>query len=293
MAHETISTDFPYQSQYVQVEGSKIHYVEQGEGLPILFLHGMPVSSYVWRNVLPHLSKLGRCIAPDLIGMGKSDKPDIAYSIQDHIRYIEKFIETLQLKNITFVLHGWGSIVGFDIAMRGKITCKSLIFYEAYLRPLDHETNSLPYEEQMFLLKEQEKYQSEIDIVQLVNQILDTASLRLLTDKEKSFYCHPFINNKSAKPILQYLKELSGKEDHVNQIISQYSEKLKQSTLPKLLLYAMPGFITSISTIMWAKENLPHLEIIDIGEGLHYAQEVNPSLMGESISVWMQGVEQG
>ncbi len=293
MTHEIISADFPYQSQYIEIEGSKIHYIEQGAGDPILFLHGVPASSYVWRNVVPHLSKLGRCIAPDLIGMGKSAKPDITYSIQDHIRYIEKFIEALQLKNITFILHGWGSIVGFDIAMRKEDDCRSLVFYEAYLRPLNHETLSLPYEEQIFLLKEQEKNQPNMEnISQLVDKILGNTSLRLLTEKEKAFYCDPFTDKKSAKPILQYLKELSGKEDHVNQIIANYSDRLKKSALPKLLLYAMPGFITSISMIMWAKDNLPHLEIIDIGEALHYAQEMNPSLMGEAISVWLQGIEQ-
>src|SRR5689334_16406101 len=95
-----ISTDFPYQSHYIEINNSKIHYIEEGKGDPILFLHGIPTSSYVWRNIIPHLATLGRCIAPDLIGMGKSDKPPIEYSIFDHINYIEKFIEKQNLKNI-------------------------------------------------------------------------------------------------------------------------------------------------------------------------------------------------
>src|SRR5258707_79307 len=120
MVKENIPSNFPYTSQYVDVYGSKMHYFEQGEGDPILFLHGIPTSSYLWRNVIPHISTLGRCIAPDLIGMGKSDKPDIEYSLSDHIKYIEKFIDTLKLKNLTLVLHGWGSIIGFNYAIRNE-----------------------------------------------------------------------------------------------------------------------------------------------------------------------------
>ena len=113
-----ISSEFPYQSKYINVLGSKIHYVEEGAGQPILFLHGMPATNYTWRNVIPYLAKYGRCIAPDLIGMWLSDKPNIAYRIFDHIQYIEEFINALALKNITLVMHGFGSIIGFDYAMR-------------------------------------------------------------------------------------------------------------------------------------------------------------------------------
>src|SRR6185312_4320755 len=130
MTKKLIPTDFPYRSHYIEIDGSKLHYIKEGTGDPILFLHGIPASSYVWRNIIPYVAPLGCCIAPDLIGFGKSDKPDIAYTIQDHIDYIEKFIQTLQLDNITFVMHGWGSIIGFDYAMRHPDKCKGLVFYE-------------------------------------------------------------------------------------------------------------------------------------------------------------------
>ena len=117
--------------KFVEVLGSKMHYLEAGEGEPILFLHGIPMSSYLWRNIIPHLAPLGRCIAPDLIGFGQSAKPDIAYTVRDHIKYIETFIETLGLKHITLVMHGW--ISGwFDYAMRHEANCKGLVFYEAF-----------------------------------------------------------------------------------------------------------------------------------------------------------------
>jgi len=124
-----ISAEFPYASHYIEVLGSKMHYVEQGSGDPILFLHGIPSSSYLWRNIIPFLADKGRCIAVDLIGLGKSDKPDIAYTVFDHIRYIEAFINALGLTNLTIVMHAWGSVIGFDYAMRNEANIKALAFF--------------------------------------------------------------------------------------------------------------------------------------------------------------------
>ena len=105
MTNQEISAAFPFESNYTDVLGPNIHYIDEGEGDPILFLHGQPTSSYLWRNIIPHMTSLGRCIAPDLIGFGKSDKPDIEYRFFDHVGYIEGFIEALGLKNITLVVH--------------------------------------------------------------------------------------------------------------------------------------------------------------------------------------------
>src|SRR5210317_59357 len=125
-----ISTAFPFKPHYVQVHGSKMHYVDEGSGDPILFLHGNPTSSYLWRNIIPHLSSQGRCIAPDLIGMGKSDKPDLEYRFFDHVKYIEGFIEKLGLQNITLVIHDWGSALSFHYAMRNENNIKGIAFME-------------------------------------------------------------------------------------------------------------------------------------------------------------------
>lgn len=295
MTPEKISADFPYTSNYLEVYGSKMHYIEQGSGDPILFLHGMPTSSYLWRNIIPHLATLGRCIAPDLIGMGKSDKPDIAYSITDHIKYIEQLIETLHLKNITFIMHGWGSIIGFDYAMRHENNCKGLVFYESYLRPFTDNDVSLPLQEQLYSLTAQEDmYDLVVNGSYFVDKVLPQAMMRSLSQEEISHYREPFLKEQSGKALFQYLQELpTGKNNNqVEKIIAEYSKKLTTSTLPKLMLYSVPGFVTTIATAMWAKENLPNLEIVDVGEELHYAQESNPFLMGEAISIWMQGVEQ-
>ena len=100
-----ISSKLPFESKYVDINSSKVHYIDVGSGDPILFLHGNPTSSYLWRNIIPHLQPHARCIAPHLIGMGKSGKPDIAYTFEDHYEYLERFIENLDLENITLVIH--------------------------------------------------------------------------------------------------------------------------------------------------------------------------------------------
>ncbi len=295
MSQEYIPIDFHYQSHYVDVLDSKIHYIEQGSGTPILFLHGMPTSCYLWRNIIPHLSTLGRCIAPDLIGMGKSGKPNIGYSITDHIKYIEKFIETLGLKNIILVMHGWGSVIGLDYAMRHEKNCRGLIIYESYLRPMHADDISLPFQEQISILEQQEHvYDIIMNGSKFIDQVLPQAMMRPLSDKELSHYREPFLDKGTGKPLKQYLHELPKNingTSKVDAIVAEYSKKLRQTKLPKLLLYSVPGFTTTIATVMWAKEHIPNLEIAEVGEALHYAQESNPVLMGETMSVWLQGIE--
>lgn len=295
MATERISAQFAYPSKYVEVDGSKLHYVEAGEGDPILFLHGVPASAYVWRNVIPHLTSLGRCIAPDLMGFGHSDKPNIDYSIHDHIKYVEKMIDVMGLKNVTLVMHGWGSIIGLDYAMRHQANCKGLVMYEAFLRVVDNDALSLPFQEQLNELTAMETAEAIMaDGVSFVDRVLAQQVMRKLTDEEMTHYRQPFTASGTGKPLVQYLQELprgDGQGD-VDHIIANYSQKLMKSNLPKLLLYSVPGFITSVSTLMWAKENLPNLEMVEIGEELHLGQESHPQLLGESISVWLQAVEQ-
>ena len=294
------SAEFNYPSQFEGVLDSKIHYVEQGSGDPIILLHGMPSSSYVWRNIIPFLSPLGRAIAPDLIGMGKSGRPDIAYSLEDHIRYFEAFVEAKKLKNVTLVMHGWGSLIGCDYAMRHEANCKGLVFYESFLRPVQGNDLSLPFQEQLRELQQlANKNDPMINATFIMDRLLPQAMAHKLTEAEMKHYREPLAKKEEAvkglcKVLMQYREELpqgDGKSK-ADRLIANYSGKLMKSKLPKLLLYSVPGFITTIATVMWAKENLPHLEVGDLGEELHFAQESQPQLMGELISSWLQAVEQ-
>ncbi|MEM7040607.1 MAG: alpha/beta fold hydrolase, partial [Bacteroidota bacterium] len=137
-----ISTEFPFESHFITVNGSNIHYIDEGEGDPIVFLHGNPTSSYLWRNIIPYLTGLGRCIAPDLIGMGKSDKPNINYGFVDSYAYLKGFFEALKLENVTLVVHDWGSGLGFHYAHQHPDNIKGLAFMESIYELLDWD--SLP-----------------------------------------------------------------------------------------------------------------------------------------------------
>jgi haloalkane dehalogenase len=295
MSDHAVAAKTQYPSKFVNVLDANIHYVEAGEGEPILFLHGVPTSSYVWRNIMPHLTNLGRCIAPDLVGFGKSDKPDIEYTIHDHIKYVAGFIDALKLKKVTIVMQGWGSIIGAQYAMAHENNCRGLVFYEAFLRPMSEENISLPFEEQLASFEELETiYDPLSNGSRFIDLMLPQIVMRELSDVERENYRKPFIDTGAAKPLIQYINELprgDGKSE-IDRMIADYTQKLTKSNLPKLLLFTIPGFITTIATVMWAKDNLPNLEVIDVGEELHLGQEVYPELIGESISAWLQNIEQ-
>lgn len=285
-----ISSEFPFESKYIDLLGSQLHYVEEGEGDPILFLHGVPTSSYLWRNIIPQLSDKARCIAVDLIGFGKSGKPDIEYTIQDHIQYIEAFIDKLQLKNITLVLHAWGSVIGFDIAMRHPEKFKAIAFLESHIRPpTTRDMISLPVQElAMVLSSDDAGYDVIMNSNYYVNKVLPGGVLRTLSEDEMKNYREPFDAPGSCQPIWQFLQELPLGDEQTSAvpIIEAYSQKLQESDLPKLMMYGIPGFLTTIDTVIWARDHFPNLELVDIGDALHYAQESNPEVIGSALREW-------
>lgn len=277
-------------SHFIEVLGSKIHYLEAGQGDPMLFIHGMPTSSYLWRKVIPLVSAHARCIAPDLIGMGKSDKPDIEYRIFDHIRYIEDFIEKMKLNNITLVLHGWGSLVGFDIASRHPEKIKALAFYESYIRPeKDWKMLSLPVQQFASLLVPQGAgYRAVVKQNYLIEKLLRSGIIRQLSEEEMDAYRAPFRTPESRKLLWQYIQDLplgNGPAD-VEELIEAYSKWLCETALPKLMFYAMPGFITTMDAVQWARTHLKNLTLESIDDGLHFAQEVYPELFGGKLQQW-------
>lgn len=289
-----ISAEFPYESKFLQVNNSKMHYIDIGTGDPIVFIHGIPTSCYLWRNVIPHLQNKARCIAVDLIGCGESAKPDIQYTIEEHIDYFSNFIDQLNLKNITFVVHGWGSIIGFDYAMKNQNRFKGLAFLESYILPPENwGMLALPVQQIISQITSQENpHETIVNSNYFVDQIFKNACLRKLTDKEMQIYHEPFSTPKSRELIWQYVKELptGRQETKVTEIVHQYSEQLKKSLLPKLMMYSVPGFTTPMEIVAWAKQNLPNLTLVDLEDGLHFLQESNPHLVGEVISNWYQAL---
>lgn len=290
MTQPDISAAFPYESRYVTVHGSKMHYVEEGAGDPVLFLHGNPTSSYLWRNVIPHVAELGRCIAPDLIGMGKSDQPDIEYRFFDHSRYVEGLIEALALRHITFVIHDWGSALGFYYAMRHEANVKGIAFMEAIVRPVTWD--EWPEQaRQMFQAFRTPGVGEKMILEQnmFVEGVLPGAVLRKLTDEEMARYRAPYLDPKSRTPTWRWPNEIpiEGQPAGVVKAVQEYSDWLKVTPLPKLLLFAQPGAIMR-NLVGWCRESFPHLKTVDIGPGVHFIQEDRPHEIGEAIAAWMR-----
>jgi haloalkane dehalogenase len=288
-----ISPDFPFKPNYVEIKGSKVHYIDEGSGDPILFLHGNPTSSYLWRNIIPYVTSCGRCIAPDLIGMGKSEKPDIGYRFVDHAEYVEGFIETLGLRKITLVIHDWGSGLGFHYAMRNEKNIKGLAFMEAILRTATWD--DFPRDFKMGFKLFRTPVIGWFLIVGMnifVEKILPKAIVRNLTEVEMDHYREPFKRLRDRKPVWRWPNEIpiDGKPGDVSRIVQNYAEKLQGSELPKLLFFANPGGIITPKMVDWCRRNLRNLKTIDIGQGIHFLQEDHPHRIGSGLASWLKNL---
>lgn len=295
MTYHEISSDFNFESKYIDIGGSKIHYIDIGSDDPILFLHGNPTSSYLWRNIIPYLTSSGRCIAMDLIGMGKSDKPDINYRFIDHSRYVNGFIDKMGLKNITMVLHDWGSALGFHYAMRHESNIKGIAFMEAILKtstwadfPKDFKLGFRLFRTPLI------GWLMIVGLNIFVEKILPKAIVRTLTEMEMDRYREPFKKMKYRKPVWRWPNEIpiDGKPSDVAGIVQEYIHKLKESDCPKLMFFAHPGGIIKAPMVKWCQQNLKNLKTVDIGEGIHFLQEDNPKLIGTELSNWYTSLQQ-
>jgi haloalkane dehalogenase len=294
---DTISASFDYQLKYVDVHGSRMAYVDEGQGDPILFLHGNPTSSYLWRNIIPHVRGLGRCIAPDLIGMGQSDKPDLAYSFADHARYLDGFIRALGLRNITLVVHDWGSALGFDWAMRHEAAVRGLAFMEAIITPVESWEQFPEGARETFRAMRTPGVGERLVLEEnvFIEQLLPRAVVRGLSETERAHYRAPFPDPASRKPVLAWPRQIpiAGEPKEVVDVVTASREALRRSRLPKLLFTASPGGMMSPLLVTWCRENLPNLEIIDVGAGIHYLQEDQPHAIGRGLAAWIERLVAG
>ena len=290
---QTISAEFPFESRYLNVKGSKIHYIDEGQGDPMLFLHGNPTSSYLWRNIIPKLSGQARCIAPDLIGMGKSDQPDLKYGFLDSYAYLEDFIEKMNLDDITLVVHDWGSGLGFHYAHRHPKRIKGIAFMEAVYRRIDW--GKLPSRLRFGMSMMRSRLGNYL-LVGLGNafirQMLPNATMRKLRPEEMRVYAQPYPTLRSRRPLRVWPREIAvnGKPRHTWDIIGAYHEWLKETQIPKLCLYGDPGILIGMDEIDWIKNNFPNTETAFVGKGLHFIQEDQPHAIGRAISSWYENL---
>ena len=293
MHDREISAAMPYESKFVEVEGSRIHYVEDGVGDPVLFLHGNPTSCYVWRNVIPHLASDARCLALDLIGMGRSDKPDLDYRLVDHARYVDGFIAALGLERLTLVLHDWGSALGFHYARRHEPNVKGLAFMEAIVRPLawDEWPRTVRALFQQFRTPAV-GWDLIVNRNVFVEQVLPGAIQRTLAGEEMARYREPFADPAARTPVWRWPNEIpvGGEPADVIDIVGRYAAWLGASPVPKLLLHAQPGAILRKDLVAWCRDHVRNLTAVDIGPGLHFVQEDRPHEIGEAIGTWYRGL---
>jgi pimeloyl-ACP methyl ester carboxylesterase len=272
-----------------------MHFIEEGnDNIPILFLHGNPTSSYLWRNIIPIVSNNTRCIALDLIGFGKSAKPDIDYSFEDHYGYVEAFIEAMQLRNIVIVGHDWGGILGFWYAYNHQENVRGLAFMETF--PFTFTLDVFPTEvAKLFQAFRTPDHGYQLIQVQniFVEQVLPSNVLnkKNVTEEVMENYRQPFPTIESRKPIRRFPEMLPldpNVEKEAYDVIRTVEESLASFKFPMLLIKGNPGAIISEKRVKWLKERIPNLLIKDIGPSLHYLQEDNPEGIGNSIADWIK-----
>ena len=277
-------------SRFAEVLGSQMHYREQGVGEPILFLHGNPTSSYLWRNILPLVSSHGRCLAPDLIGMGLSDKPEIGYGFFDQVKYLEALIDRLDLRDITLVMHDWGSALGFHYAARNPGNVRGMMFMEAMLRPYERwEDFPAGLRDTFRRFRTPNAGYEEIVVKNVfVEQLLPASMLRTLSPAEMDAYRQPFLEPLQRRPIWAFANDIpiAGEPEDVVIAVKNYSRWLQQTSIPKLLLHAEPGAITSAADVEWCQANLQNLETVLLGPGAHFLQEDHPDRIAREFTEW-------
>jgi haloalkane dehalogenase len=285
------SPEFPFESRFVGVNGSQMHYVEVGEGDPILFLHGNPTSSYLWRNVIPHVAGQGRAIAVDLIGMGKSDKPDIDYRFFDHLEYLEAFVAELELTNVTLVVHDWGGGLGLSYARRHPDNVRGIAFMEAVVKPMSWDETGLVNRFVFKRMRDPKKGdRMNLDKNFFVKRLMPMMVGRKLTDVEKAAYAEPYPTRESRQPVAMWPREIpiSGEPADMHSEISQNYEWFQTVSIPKLFLYAEPGVIFNNTNAAEIKDRVANLDTVFIGKGKHYVQEDEPDAIGRAISSWIR-----
>ena len=288
------SPDYPFEPHYVEVHGSRMHYVDEGAGDPVLFLHGNPAWSYLWRNVIPHLRSSNRCIAPDLIGMGRSDKPEIRYTFSEQAKYLEGFIKKLRLRRVVVVMHDWGTALGFHYAMRNEGNVRGVAFMEALLKPYESWDDFPASLRDTFRAFRDPVKGRELIVEEnaMIERVLPASVMRRLSEREMNYYREPFREPSSREPIWKFIGSLpiGGSPPDVARLVASYSARLRRSNLPKLLIYAEPGAITSAADVSWCHQNLKNFQAVNIGPGIHFHQEDNPDAVGRELAAWCRQV---
>ena len=287
----TSSDELPKKS--ISVRGVNMAYVEMGEGDPIVFLHGNPTSSYLWRNVMPHLEGRGRLIAPDLIGMGDSDKLEPSgperYRFVEHRDYLFDLLDGLGVEeNVTLVIHDWGSALGFHWAETNPQAVRGIAYMEAVVAPLTWD--DWPEDGREIFQGFRSPAGDELILQKnlFVEGVLPNAIMRKLSEAEMDAYRRPFREpGESRRPMLSWPRQIpiEGEPKDVVEIVESYGKFLAGSEMPKLFVNAEPGAILIGSQREFCR-SWPNQSEVTV-KGLHFIQEDSPEEIGRAVAAWM------
>ena len=291
---EPIPAADTHERRRVAVLDTEISYVDTGAGDPVVFLHGNPTSSYLWRNVIPHVEGVGRCLAPDLVGMGSSGPaPDGSYRFVDHSRYLDAWFEALGLtENVTLVGHDWGSALGFYWAYKHPERVRGIVYMEAIVRPLTWEEWPDEARDIFQAMRSEAGEEMVLEKNVFVERILPSSVLRELTEEEMDVYRRPYLEpGEARRPTLTWPRELpiSSEPQDVISIVDDYSKWLAESDLPKLFVNAEPGTILIGAQREFCR-TWPNQGEITV-QGAHFIQEDSPHEIGEAVAAFVKRIE--
>ena len=280
----------------VIVKGKTMSYVQMGEGAPIIFQHGNPTSSYLWRNVMPHLQDQGRCIAIDLIGMGDSDKldnPDASsYTFVQHREYLDGALEALGVESdVTLVIHDWGSALGFDWANRHRDAVKGIAYMEGIVRPVSWDEWPEAARGVFQGFRSTAGEEMVLDKNTFVERVLPGSILRDLSEEEMEVYRRPFQNSgEDRRPTLTWPRQIpiDGTPADVVEIVQAYADWLTEADLPKLFINADPGAILIGAQREFCR-SWPNQTEVKVS-GNHFLQEDSPHEIGKAIAAWRKTI---
>lgn len=282
--HAAISALDPHPRRELPVLDTHIRFVDAGEGTPIVFLHGNPTSSYLWRNVIPHVADLGRCLAPDLVGFGGSGSaPDGGHRFADHQRYLDAWFDALELEDVVLVLHDWGSALGFSWARRNPGRCRALAYMEALVQPRLWEDFPEARAQIFRALRGEDGERLAREENFFVETVLPKSVLRPLQAAEMKAYRRPFVDMDARLRTLDLARELpiEGAPADVAAEVEAYGQWLAGSPLPKLFIAAEPGALLTGRAKAFCR-TWPNQTEVTV-PGIHYLQEDSPHGIGEAL----------
>lgn len=282
----------------VQILDSRMAYRQGGSGPAVVFLHGNPASSYVWRKVLPHVAERAHVLAPDLIGMGASGKPNIEYRFSDHARYLDAWFEAVAPGDVVLVGYDWGGSLAMDWATRHPDRVRGLVVFETFLRPLEWKEWT-PRGAELFrgLRTAGVGEKMVLEENQFLDRSLQNGIKRTLAPEERAAYYAPFPDAASRRPVLQWTREIpiEGEPADVTAVVLRYDDWLRSSSrVPKLLLTfappdgQQPSPTASTTMVEWARSNMASLEVAPLGTASHHASEDAPDEIARAIVSWLE-----